>query len=231
MFIPVNGKAAHSITSLSASLHKPLMSSAMTESGAHALADFFNNVRSRPWVGKFAGPALSLCEEYRKIELDDKLGVEYLHLGDTNAEERRPPNKNHVVFVLPFKEPFIVERDNEQPVPTFAARLSMDLTKEDRDMEAIDKDHLENAYIDMGLGSDYYPGTLYVKLLQHDGMSQAAKKTSTFANMKITMLGEFVDFLVEKKLHQMSFLGSDGAWKGCRDFMCTDFLPQSHLWH
>lgn len=101
----------------------------MTESDAHALADFFNNSGCPPWVEKFAGPALSLPQEYREIELNGKLCVEYLQLDSTNAgeggapdaNEGGPPNKNHVVFLVPFKKSLEVERDNEKPVEIFSA--------------------------------------------------------------------------------------------------------------
>ncbi|KAI6004755.1 hypothetical protein EDD15DRAFT_2359540 [Pisolithus albus] len=187
-------------------IRKLLMSTAvsMTESDAHTLADFFNNSGCPPWVEGFAGPALSLPQEYREIELNGKLCVEYLQLDSTNggaldANEGGPPNKNHVVFLVPFKKSLEVERDNEKP--------------------AIDKDRLENPYDGMAMGSDYYPGTLYVKLLRYDGRSLACNKFSTFTDLKFTTLGAFVDFLVDEKLHQMSLLRCSMAWKGCRDFM------------
>ncbi|KAI6004777.1 hypothetical protein EDD15DRAFT_2359592 [Pisolithus albus] len=161
----------------------------MTESDAHTLADFFNNSGCPPWVEGFAGPALSLPQEYREIELNGKLCVEYLQLDSTNggapdANEGGPPNKNHVVFLVPFKK-----------------------SLEDGAMKAIDKDRLENPYDGMAMGSDYYPGTFYVKLLRYDGRSLACNKFSTFTDLKFTTLGAFVDFLVGEKLHQMSFLG------------------------
>lgn len=195
----------------------------MTESDA--LANFFSN--SGPWETDLTGPALSLPEGYREVELKGELCVEYLQMGSTNAKEGNSPNKNHVVFLLPFKEAFTVEDDGET-VRIFSARLSMDLTEEDDDMYAIDMERLEKPYINMVMCEDYFPGTLYIKLLKYDGQSQAAIKISVFADLDFTTLGEFVDFLAVRNLHKMSFLGYDMAWKGCRDFIMQTFI-QLHL--
>lgn len=100
----------------------------------------------------------------------------------------------------------------------------MDLTHEDGAMKAIDKNRLENPYDGMAMGSDYYPGTLYIELLRYDGRSLACNKFSTFPDLEFTTLGAFVDFLVGKKLHQMSFLSYGMAWKGCRDFIMQTFV-------
>jgi hypothetical protein len=75
----------------------------------------------------------------------------------------------------------------------------------------------------MELGQHFHPGIVNVKMLTYSGISRAAKKMSTFNGFTIKTLGEFIDFITERNLHKMSFLGQNNACKGCRDFVCVEF--------
>lgn len=73
------------------------------------------------------------------------------------------------------------------------------------------------------MAEDFYPGTLYVKLLPYESKSLAANKVSKFSTLNVATLGDFIDFIKHRKIHEMSFVGYGEAWKGCRDFMYFSF--------
>lgn len=206
----------------------------MTEQLA-PLANFFEESARQPWGEKLTGTALSLPEEYRRIKLKGNLYVEYLQAGTTNTKEGNTPNKNHVVFQVPFDEDFEV-KDDGKLVTTLGARISMDLTGEDDLLEGIDKDHVSSFFC---LSLDFADLTILGPCSSRAHISTWRRaRTTTLAHFmssslsttggpwlptRSRTLGEFVDFIAGKNLHKMSFLGYGTAWKGCRDFMCVKF--------
>jgi hypothetical protein len=191
----------------------------------NALSTFFNVDAHKEWTDPLLGTALALPSTYRSYKLKGELYIEYLQNGSTNAKQGEVaagiPGKNHVVFQVPFATAYELRIDNKI-VTVRGARISMDLT--DEDVDNIDKDRLESEYKNKRLLDDYFPGTLYVKLLKYEGKSTAANKVTKFNNLNLANLGDFVDFIKGKKLHEMSFIGYGEAWKGCRHFITQTFL-------
>ena len=152
----------------------------MTEQLA-PLANFFEESARQPWGEKLTGTALSLPEEYRRIKLKGNLYVEYLQAGTTNTKEGNTPNKNHVVFQVPFDEDFEV-KDDGKLVTTLGARISMDLTGEDDLLEGIDKDHVSSFFC---LSLDFADLTIL-------GPCSSRAHISTWRRARTTTLAHFM---------------------------------------
>ncbi|GJJ09711.1 hypothetical protein Clacol_003935 [Clathrus columnatus] len=80
-----------------------------------------------------AGAALSLPDKYRRLELKGELYIE--HLGIRNST-----NRNHVIFQILFKTGFTVNLENITQIK--GARLSMDMSEEDKLLDGIDDEHV-----------------------------------------------------------------------------------------
>ncbi|GJJ09760.1 hypothetical protein Clacol_003984 [Clathrus columnatus] len=177
---------------------------------------------------------LELPEKYRQLPLKGDLYIEYLRLADDDPEMNDSEmdnffKKNHVVFQIPFKHEFKVDEDKDDEI--MGVRISMDFIVED-DMNDIERERLSSllakilkrGYKDMEMFKHYFPGILHVKILGYDAPSTAAIKFSVFTGLDFATLGDFVDFLIIRNLHQMFFLGYGRGWKGCRDFIMQTFV-------
>jgi len=71
---------------------------------------FFNVDSLKEWAEPPTGIALALPGEYRTYALKGELYIEYLETDPTNGNqaevEARVPNKNHVVFQIPFAQAY-----------------------------------------------------------------------------------------------------------------------------
>ncbi|KAF7307433.1 hypothetical protein MIND_00537700 [Mycena indigotica] len=190
-----------------------------------SLQIFFTQTSQAAWtplhLSKRMGPALSLSSIYKDRKLTGLLCVEFLNIPD---DEGFVVKKNHVVLHLPIKsdEPKPSE-ETEKSVE--AVRLSMDVTNEEDEYDEIDFDNLEEpwAHVDT---ERFVPGTLYAKLLPYSNSSISSLNTLQFTLTGFETLGEFIAFIANKNLHQMTFLGygSSLGCKGCRDFVAQVFL-------
>lgn len=109
-----------------------------------ALANFFAASAMLPWGESLTGTALSLPDSYKDIMLKGVLYIEYLQTGSSNDNQGKAPNKNHVVFQIPFSdEGFQVgDPDTEDSILLKGVRISMDLTQEHDVIDMIDKDRV-----------------------------------------------------------------------------------------
>lgn len=111
-----------------------------------ALFDFFNvGSVPREWDPKdpLIGHALALPSEYREIRLNGTLHIEFLESG---AGDTQMPNKNHVIFQLPFEQPHIVAVKG-MGMELYAARVSMDISDDFDGLEAIEKKFVSSIFL------------------------------------------------------------------------------------
>jgi len=113
----------------------------MSDQENNALSTFFNVDSLKAWTNPFLGAALALSDAYKTHELKGELYIGYLQNGSTNAGQGEAPNKNHVVFQVPFVQPYDLQIEGKT-VKVRGARISMDLT--DETLDNIDKDRVSS---------------------------------------------------------------------------------------
>lgn len=127
----------------------------MSNQPNNALSTFFNVDSLKEWTDPLIGTALALPDTYKSYELKGELHIEYLQNGSTNANQGEVapgiPNKNHVVFQVPFAKAYELQID-EKIVTVRGARVSMDLT--DESLDKIDKDRVSSLLLSFRFGID-----------------------------------------------------------------------------
>lgn len=111
-------------------------------------AEFFAASARKPWGDELVDTTLSLPEKYKGIALKALKGELYVEYLRTDSSQGEVPNKNHVVFQVPFIDRGfeVVDSVAREGVLVYAARISMDLTEED-DLKTIDKSRVNSLFI------------------------------------------------------------------------------------